>query len=122
MSHLNITLPEEIALGPVQRSDWGVEVVTTDGGHEVRNARWSRPLRTFQVSIPPSTRDGEVYQAVRDLYDESMGGLYTFNMIDWTDETGATVVRVRFDSPLETEGLAVHLDEIATFTLKEVRE
>lgn len=122
MAHLNTTLPEEIALGPVQSRDWGIEIVTTDGGHETRNARWDAPLRTFEVGFPPSLRSGSVYQAVNDLFDQSLGGLYSFDMIDWTDETGSTVIRVRFDSPLQIKGLATHLDEIAVFTLKEVRE
>lgn len=122
MAHLNTTLPEEIALGPVQRADWGIEVVTTDGGYEVRNARWSSPLRTFEVSFPPTLRSGTVYQAVVDLFEQSMGGLHTFDMVDWTDETGSTLVRVRFATPLEIEGMATHLDRIATFTLQEVRE
>jgi hypothetical protein len=121
MTHLADFLPGEIELGPVQRSDWGIEVVTTSGGHEVRNALWSSPLRTFEVSFPPSTRNGEVYNAVRQLYDDSLGGLHTFNYRVWDDESGTTIAKVRFDSPLEIEGIAGHLDHIATFTLKEVR-
>lgn len=121
MTHLADFLPPELELGPVQRTDWGIEVVTTDGGYEVRNARWSAPLRTFDVSFPPSTRDGEVYRAVIDLYEASMGGLHSFNYRVWTDESGLTIVPVRFDSPLEIEGIAGHLDHIATFSLKEVR-
>lgn len=122
MSHLNTFLPDELELGPVQRSEWGIEVVTTDGGHEVRNARWSAPLRTFEVSIPPSLRSGTVYLAVRALFDASLGGLHTFNFRDWTDETGSTIIRVRFASAMEIEGIAGHLDHISTFTLQEVRE
>lgn len=121
MAHLNTTLPREIELGPIERTDWGVEVVTTDGGYEVRNARWSSPLRTFEISFPPSARDGTVYQAVKALFEESQGGLHSFNFTIWTDDLGTTVVPVRFDSPLEIEGLATHLDRIASFTLKEVR-
>lgn len=121
MTHLPDYLPEELELGPVERTDWNVEIVTTDGGYEVRNARWSAPLRTFEISFPPSTRDGAVYQAVKDLFDEAMGSLHSFNYRVWTDPTGMTVIPVRFDSPLEIEGIAGHLDHIATFTIKEVR-
>jgi hypothetical protein len=120
MTHLADFLPEELELGPTESTDWGIEVVTTDGGYEVRNGRWSEPLRTFEVSFPPSTRDGTVYQAVKQLYEDSMGGLHSFNMQLWTDGY-ATTIAVRFDSPLEIEGIAGHLDHIATFTLKEVR-
>lgn len=118
MTHLARALPQEIALGPVSRADWGIEVIETDGGHEVRNARWSSPLRTFEVSFPPSLRDGAVYNEVKDLFDESMGGLHSFNFEDWTEDR---TLKVRFDSPLEIIGEAMHLDRIATFTLKEVR-
>lgn len=118
--HLDAQLPEEIALGPTKRTDYGIEIVTTDGGYEVRNARWATPLRTYEVSFPPTTRDGAVYNAVKALFEQSMGGLHSFDFIDWTEE-GAEVVDVRFDSPLEVVGIAGHLDQIATFTLKEVR-
>jgi hypothetical protein len=49
------------------------------------------------------------------------GALHTFLMTDWQDETGGTVVRVRFDSPLEITTPAGHLDHIETLTLKEVK-
>jgi hypothetical protein len=122
MTHLATFLPGEIELGPVQRADYGIEVVTTDGGYEVRNSRWSTPLRTFEIAFPPTLRNGGVYNAVRDLYAESLGGLHSFNVRDWTDESGLTIFKVRFASPLEIEGLATHLDKIATFSLQEVRE
>jgi uncharacterized protein (TIGR02217 family) len=122
MAHLNRRLPEEIALGPVRRADWGVEVVQVDSGAEVRNARWSSPLREFEVSFPPTLRNGSVYLDVVDLFEASMGGLHTFDFVDWTDETGSTLIRVRFASALEIEGMATHLDRVTTFTLKEVRE
>jgi uncharacterized protein (TIGR02217 family) len=121
MAHLNISLPSEIELGPIERTNWNIEVVVTDGGHEVRNARWANPLRTFDISFPPSTRDGAVYQAVKDLFEASQGGLHSFNFTLWTDETGGTVIPVRFDGDLTIEGLATHLDRIATFALVEVR-
>lgn len=121
MAHLGMSLPREIELGAIHRTKWQTEVVETDGGHEVRNSRWSSPLRTFEVSFPTSTRDGTVYQAVKALYEAAQGSLHSFDFTDWTDETGATVIPVRFDSPLEIEGVAQHLDHIATVTLKEVR-
>lgn len=121
MTHLADFLPQELELGPVQRTDWGIEIVSTDGGYEVRNARWSAPLRTFDISFPPSTRDGEVYREVIRLYELTMGGLHSFNYRVWTDESGLTIVPIRFDSPLEIEGIAGHLDHIATFAIKEVR-
>lgn len=115
-------LPEEVELGATETTEWGVEIVATDGGHEVRNGRWSAPLRRFEIAFPPSLRDGAVYQAVLALYEAAQGSLYSFNYRTWTDEDGGTVVPVRFDSALQIEGIASHLDKIASFTLVEVRE
>lgn len=121
MSHLTSFLPQEIELGAVRRVEYSTEVVRTDGGGEVRNARWSEPLISFEISFPPSERDQSIYQAVIDLYRAALGGLHSFNFTDWTDETGSTVIRVRFDSALSITGIASHLDHIDTLTLVEVR-
>lgn len=121
MAHLTQTLPQEIELGAIRRVEWGTDIVTTDGGFEVRNNRWASPLRTYEVSFPTSLRDGTIYEAVVALYELAEGGLHSFNFIDWTDETGSTIVPVRFDSPLEITGAATHLDHIETLTLREVR-
>jgi hypothetical protein len=121
MAHLTETLPREIELNAIRRAEWGTEVVTTDGGYEVRNNRWASPLRTFEVSFPTSLRDGTVYADVIALYDLAEGGLHSFDFVDWTDETGGTIVPVRFDSALEITAVAMHLDHIETLTLREVR-
>lgn len=119
--HHAVTLPEQVALNAVRRIDWKTEVITSDSGREVRNNRWAAPLRTYDVSFPPARRDDPVYLAVLDLYDLVEGGLHSFNFVDWTDETGATVIPVRFDTPLGITGLAPHLDQIDTMTLVEVK-
>lgn len=118
--HLPDYLPREIEIGAVRRLENQTEIVDTDGGYEVRNNRWSAPKRIFEVSFPTSTRDGTVYQDVIALYNLAQGGLHSFNFHDWTDESGGTVVPVRFDSPLEITGLATHIDHIETIVLKEV--
>lgn len=122
MAHINETLPPQVELGAVRSLRWQTEVVTTDGGYEVRNSRWSAPLRTFEVSFPTATRDDPIYLAVIALYEAAEGSLHTFSFTDWTDETGGTVVKVRFDSPLDITGVATHLDHIETLTLVEVKE
>jgi uncharacterized protein (TIGR02217 family) len=122
MAHINSTLPIQIELGAVRRERWGTEIVTTDGGHEVRNNRWATPLRTYDVSFPPAVRTDPVYLSVIELYAEAEGSLHSFDFTDWTDETGGTVVKVRFDTPLEIVGLATHLDQIENMTLVEVRQ
>lgn len=118
--HLPDFLPREIEIGAVRRLENQTEVVDTDGGYEVRNNRWTGPKRIFEVSFPTAVRDDPIYLDVIALYDLAQGGLHSFNFHDWTDESGGTVVPVRFDSPLEITGLATHIDHIETLTLKEV--
>lgn len=118
--HLNMYLPEELEIGPVRRDDWGTQVVAMDGGTEHRNNRWDAPKRTWDISFPPSLRDGAVHQAVLNLYEAAEGMLHSFNFRDWSDETGATVIKVRFDGPLELTGHAAHYDQITSLTLIEV--
>lgn len=115
---LTTTLPPQVEIGAVRRLKYSTDIVTTDGGAEVRNGRWATPLREFDISFPISERDGEIYQAVIDLYDEAMGALYSFNFKDWT--TGETVI-VRFDSPLPITGATPLHDHIETMTILEVR-
>lgn len=121
MTHHAVNLPEEVELGAVRHAEWGTEVVTTDSGREVRNSRWAEPKRSYEVSFPPASRDDAIYQAVIALYEQMEGSLHSFNLVDWTDESGGTVVPVRFDSPLVITGIATHLDHIETMTLVEVK-
>lgn len=120
MAHLAKFLPEELEIGAKAQRMPGTEVVDTDGGFEHRNQRWSRRKRAYEISFPISLRDGAVYQAVCDLYEEAEDFTHTFNFTDWTDESGSTVVKVRFNSPLEIVGIAPHLDHIETISLIEV--
>lgn len=120
--HLAEFLPEEIELGAVQHEHWDTDVVTTDGGHEKRRYRWSAPLRRFEISFAVATRDDPVYLAVRALFEAAKGSAHSFNFRDWTDESGATVIPVRFDSDLEITGVTPELDKIASVALIEVRQ
>lgn len=118
MADLTSTLPDEVEIGAMRRLEYKTDVVETDGGFEVRNARWSEPLKVYEISYPHSQRTDANYLAVLALYDEAKGGLLSFNFTDWTDDT---TVEVRFDSPLEIESPAGHLDHIVSMRLKEVR-
>lgn len=118
MSHLDQYLPSTVEQGAIRRLEYSTEVVTTDGGFEVRNARWSTPLRTYEISFPTSKRTADTYLAVRALYEAAKGGLHSFNFKDWT---AGEVVAVRFDTPLNIQGIDHNLDHIETLTLKEVR-
>lgn len=118
MADLAATLPENVELGAVRRLDWNTQVVPKDSGGEVRNNRWTAPLRTFEIAFPIATREDADYLAVKDLYEAAEGMLYSFMFTDWVDDRQ---VEVRFDAPLEIEALAPHLDHIVGIRLKEVR-
>jgi uncharacterized protein (TIGR02217 family) len=116
--HLDSTLPSSVEIGAERRLDWGTEIVRTDSGAEVRNNRWSAPLRTYDVSFPTSKRDNAIYTAVIALWDEAQGSLHSFDFTDWA--TGETVP-VRFDGSLTTTGVNPELEHIVAVTLVEVR-
>lgn len=119
MAHLATTLPDEIETGASQVRDYQTQIVTTDGGHEVRNNRWASPLRRYEISYPVLERSGATHAAVTALFEEAEGSLHTFNFQDWTDGSGSLRV-VRFDGPMEITGIANHLDDV-TIRLVEVR-
>jgi len=119
MADLTTRMPTNVEIGAVRRLDRGTQSVMQDSGHEVRNNRWSAPLKVYEVSFPTATRSDANYLAVLSLYEEAEGGLYSFDFTDWTD--GSTVA-VRFDSQLEIQSPAGHLDHIVSMVLKEVRE
>ena len=121
MAHLADRLPTQIEQGAVRRLEYSTQVVETDGGGEVRNARWAAPLRTYEISFPAAQRSDPTYRAVLALYAAALGGLHSFNFAEWVDESASTIVPVRFDSPLAITGLDRRLDHIETLTLKEVR-
>lgn len=118
--HIELTLPAGIEIGPAKRLQWDREVVTTDGGHEVRNSRWSSPLRAYDISLPVRAADHPDFVAVQAIWRKTEGGTHSFNLTDWIDEES---VRVRFDDDLSIstpKRLPQH--HIDTFTLVEVRD
>lgn len=117
MAHLSTELPDRIALGAVRREEWGTEIVGTDAGTEVRNNRWSSPLRVYDVSMPLMDRTDADYIALRALYEEAQGSLHSFDMTTWPDDETVTV---RFDGPLQLTGVTPDIDQLS-FTLVEVR-
>lgn len=115
------TFPQRIALGAVTETDWSVEVIQTDGGRTKRNQRWANPLRRFEVAMPLMRRDDEDYQDFLELWDDSLGGLYSFDYIDHKDQTDSTVIAVRFATPIRTTAVTPDLEAVEPFTLEEVR-
>jgi hypothetical protein len=118
--HLNVQLTRNIEIGAVRvENQDSLEVITTDGGKEVRNLRAEDEARQWEFSMPTvnlndSTTD---YDALRRMWTDTERGLHTFNFYDFVDEE---LVKVRFASPLQITAPAPDLRHIDTITLKEV--
>jgi hypothetical protein len=120
--HIPQQLPRNIENGARRSLMWDVEIVTTDGGNEVRNQRWSTPLRTWEIGYNNGSLTNADHATVERMFYQTEGGTHTFN---WWDERGnngaGEMVKVRFDADLQftnTVGPYHHLD---SFTIKEVR-
>lgn len=118
--HIELTLPARIKVGPAQSSRSGVRAVTTDGGHVVRNQRWSSPLRAFTAAFPKREADHADFVAVRQIWHKTREGTHSFNLVEWID--GETV-RVRFVGELDiVTPIRFPQHEIEPLTLEEVRD
>lgn len=119
MAHVPTQLTENIEIGAVRiHGQDGLEVITTDGGREVRNLRAEDEPRRWEIAIPVANLNGDTadYDSVRDMWANTNRGLDTFNFNDFVEEE---IVKVRFESPLQITAPAGHLRHIDTFTLKE---
>lgn len=85
MAFLSQRLPVEVEIGAVCRIDEDIEIVTTDGLWEVRNARHSQPLRKFDVSFPAGDYDSTIIEAVKNQFAVARGPLNPFRFQDWSD-------------------------------------
>lgn len=85
MAHIATRLSTHVEINATRRLSWDVEKVRTDGGYEVRNARWSQPLYAFDVAYPAAMRDDATYQSVSQAYHATGGGLDSFAFRDWAD-------------------------------------
>lgn len=85
MAFIDQHLPREVEIGATRRDVEDIDIVTTDGGWEVRNARSSQSLREFDISFPMSRRDGSTYLAVVAMYKAARGQLHSFRFRDWAD-------------------------------------
>lgn len=117
--HLWLSLPTAIENGAVRILQQDKEVILTDGGYEVRNTRWSSPLRSWQIAFNNATLTDANHASVEQMWRDTSGGTDTFN---FADEREGDTARVRFDAELQftnTVGPFHHLD---TFTIREVRD
>ncbi len=86
MAFIDQHLPEEIELNAVRREIEDLEIVTTDGGFEVRNAHQAQNHLEYELAYPPAEFSGEKIAAVKALFRASRGGLHFFPFHDWDDE------------------------------------
>jgi hypothetical protein len=111
---------ENVEIGAIRiHGQDSLEVVTTDGGKEVRNLRAEDEPRRYQVSLPVVDIEGDDtadYDSVRQMWADSGRGLEPFYFYDFVDDED---VLVRFESELQITADAGHLRQINTFTLKE---
>lgn len=120
MTHIAEQLTENIEIGAVRiHGQSSLEVVTTDGGHEVRNLRAEDEARRWEIALPMCDIDNDRadYDSVREMWTNTERGLHTFDFHCFVDEE---TVKVRFESPLQITAPAPHLRHIDTFTIKEV--
>lgn len=122
MAHIDEEFTRNVEIGAVRIYDQdGLEVVTTDGGREVRNIRMDEGPRRWEIAIPTCNIEDDEgradYDSVRSLWAQSERGLNSFNFFCFVDEEQ---VKVRFDSALQISAPAGHLRHIDTFTIKEV--
>lgn len=122
MAHVDAHLTRNIEIGAVRiDSQDGLEIVKTDGMKEVRNSRTDAEPRSWEVSLPTASTEGDTsdYDSVRQMWRDTLRGLHTFNFHCFIDDE---TVMARFASPLQITAPAGHLRHIDTFTLLEVTE
>lgn len=81
-------LTEDIEVQAKARPRYSTEIITTDGGWEVRNSRWSYPLHRFEFNLSPNARDAVDFVAFRDLFYAAGGAHETFLFRHWADYFG----------------------------------
>lgn len=81
-------LTDDIEARAVAKPRYNTEVVTTDGGWEVRNSRWSYPLHTFEFNLSPNARDAADFTEFRDLFYAAGGSAEAFKFKHWADYEG----------------------------------
>lgn len=85
MAFIDQRLPTQVEINAVRRDAEDIEIVTTDGGFEVRNARRAQSLREFDIAFPTGDGASTVIAAVVALYKVARGPLNAFRFRDFLD-------------------------------------
>lgn len=83
MSFIDERLPQQVEIDALRREREAIDVVTTDGGFEVRNARHAQAVFEYEVSFPHGGYDNAITEAVYAMWRASRGGHYAFRFRDW---------------------------------------
>lgn len=83
MTFINTRLPTDVETNARRIEDELIDVVRTDGGYEVRNARHSQALYSYEIDFGPRDYDEETQADVYEMWRASRGGLYAFRFRDW---------------------------------------
>lgn len=116
--HLNVSLPTRIANGASREEELAVDKIRTVGGHEVRNAEWATPLRSWELPFPTMVATDADFIAVMELWKTVEGETHSFNFVD---ELEGESVRVRFEGKLRHSHVEGPYWQIDTLLLVEVR-
>lgn len=88
--YVNDLLSADIEAGAKARPRYSTDIITTDGGHEIRNSRWAYPLFQFEFTLSPGYReDDAALDAFIDLFHAAGGSHAVFRFHYWRD--GAVV-------------------------------
>jgi uncharacterized protein (TIGR02217 family) len=83
-------LPMEIEAGAKARPRYSTDVITTDGGWEVRNSRWAYPLMEFDITaFEPATHESDEYDVLDeflDIFHVCGGSAGAFRFHYWRDK------------------------------------
>lgn len=83
---LNELLDLDVLVGARCRPRYSTDIVTTDGGYEVRNSRWRYPLHQVEFDVMPGLRaDDEAIEAFVDTFHAVGGAAGTFRFHNWRD-------------------------------------
>jgi len=94
MSFIDERLPLEVSINAVRREIEDIEIVTTDGGFEVRNIRSSCNIFEYDITYPPGGFDDAVLEDVIRMWKASRGGAYAFRFTDWDEKNNSLTAEV----------------------------
>lgn len=83
MTFINQRLPESIENNARRTEREAIDIVRTDGGFEVRNARHAQAVFEYDIDFGPNEYEETDQEAVYAMWRASRGGLYAFRFRDW---------------------------------------